>query len=160
VLSDDGNVLYYVGCQTEVSAELAASLDAAGCGRDGRPSHAQVGGELPGAQAALQAASQAASLTSLLLKHCGAGGAKAAPAAPVVMPRHPSSAHCVPSALVRALVRVQQSFCLSDPSQPDCPIVHCSQAFLDMTGYSAEEVVGRNCRFLQGCVIRCRRHRT
>jgi hypothetical protein len=38
---------------------------------------------------------------------------------------------------------------LSDPRQPDCPIVHASPTFLDLTGYSREEVEGRNCRFLQ-----------
>jgi len=39
---------------------------------------------------------------------------------------------------------------VSDPRQPDNPIVLANQAFLDLTGYSAEEVIGRNCRFLQG----------
>lgn len=39
---------------------------------------------------------------------------------------------------------------LSDPRQPDNPIVHCNQAFIDLTGYALEEVIGRNCRFLAG----------
>ena len=39
---------------------------------------------------------------------------------------------------------------LSDPRQPDNPIVHCNQAFLALTGYGRDEVVGRNCRFLAG----------
>jgi PAS domain S-box-containing protein len=39
---------------------------------------------------------------------------------------------------------------VTDPRQPDNPIVLANQAFLDLTGYSAEEVIGRNCRFLQG----------
>ncbi|QUD89791.1 PAS domain-containing protein [Phenylobacterium montanum] len=39
---------------------------------------------------------------------------------------------------------------LSDPRQPDNPIVHCNQAFLDLTGYDRKEVLGRNCRFLAG----------
>jgi PAS domain S-box-containing protein len=39
---------------------------------------------------------------------------------------------------------------LSDPRQPDNPIVHCNAAFLALTGYDREEVVGRNCRFLAG----------
>lgn len=39
---------------------------------------------------------------------------------------------------------------LADPSLPDCPIVHASDAFLRLTGYSRREVLGRNCRFLQG----------
>lgn len=40
--------------------------------------------------------------------------------------------------------------CISDPHQPDCPIVYCNQAFVDLTGYPVEEIIGRNCRFLQG----------
>ncbi|MBA3880086.1 MULTISPECIES: LuxR C-terminal-related transcriptional regulator [Sphingomonas] len=39
---------------------------------------------------------------------------------------------------------------LSDPRQPDNPIVACNRAFCDLTGYPPEEVVGRNCRFLSG----------
>lgn len=46
--------------------------------------------------------------------------------------------------------RIQQSFVISDPSLPDCPIVYASDEFLAMTGYCREEVLGRNCRFLQG----------
>lgn len=39
---------------------------------------------------------------------------------------------------------------ISDPSQPDNPIIFCNPAFLQVTGYTAEEVMGKNCRFLQG----------
>ena len=39
---------------------------------------------------------------------------------------------------------------LSDPRQPDNPLIFANQAFLAMTGYAAEEIIGRNCRFLQG----------
>jgi len=39
---------------------------------------------------------------------------------------------------------------VTDPNQPDNPIVFANQAFQKMTGYAAEEVVGRNCRFMQG----------
>ena len=39
---------------------------------------------------------------------------------------------------------------IADARQPDYPIVLANQAFLDLTGYSSEEIVGRNCRFLQG----------
>jgi len=39
---------------------------------------------------------------------------------------------------------------LTDPNQDDDPIVFTNRAFLDLTGYGIEEVVGRNCRFLQG----------
>jgi PAS domain S-box-containing protein len=39
---------------------------------------------------------------------------------------------------------------ISDPRLPDNPIIACNQAFLDLTGYGVEEVLGRNCRFLAG----------
>jgi PAS domain S-box-containing protein len=49
-----------------------------------------------------------------------------------------------------AVERTRMPMVVSDPNQPDNPIVLANHAFLDLTGYSAEEVVGRNCRFLQG----------
>ena len=52
--------------------------------------------------------------------------------------------------LATTVERIQQNFCISDPSLPDCPIVYASDAFLELTGYAREEVLGRNCRFLQG----------
>ena len=39
---------------------------------------------------------------------------------------------------------------LADPALKDCPLVFANQAFEDLTGYPADEAVGRNCRFLQG----------
>ncbi len=39
---------------------------------------------------------------------------------------------------------------ITDPAQPDNPIVFCNEAFQKLTGYSRDEVIGRNCRFLQG----------
>ncbi|NKJ08344.1 PAS domain-containing protein [Rhizobium sp. SG741] len=39
---------------------------------------------------------------------------------------------------------------VADARQPEYPIVLANQAFLDLTGYAADEIVGRNCRFLQG----------
>jgi PAS domain-containing protein len=52
--------------------------------------------------------------------------------------------------LVKALQTAQQSFVVTDPSLPDNPIVFASQGFLEMTGYRMDQVLGRNCRFLQG----------
>ncbi|MGX4643849.1 histidine kinase famiy protein [Massilia sp. SYSU DXS3249] len=39
---------------------------------------------------------------------------------------------------------------VTDPRQPDNPIVFVNRAFLDLTQYQEEQVIGRNCRFLQG----------
>jgi PAS domain S-box-containing protein len=39
---------------------------------------------------------------------------------------------------------------VTDPRRPDNPIIFANRAFLAMTGYAPEELVGRNCRFLQG----------
>jgi PAS domain S-box-containing protein len=46
--------------------------------------------------------------------------------------------------------RTRMPMIVSDPLQPDNPIVLANSAFLKLTGYTADEVVGRNCRFLQG----------
>jgi PAS domain S-box-containing protein len=40
--------------------------------------------------------------------------------------------------------------CRTDPHLPDMPIVYASDAFLRLTGYARDEVLGRNCRFLSG----------
>ena len=39
---------------------------------------------------------------------------------------------------------------VTDPAQPDNPIVFCNVAFQTLSGYTREEIIGRNCRFLQG----------
>lgn len=39
---------------------------------------------------------------------------------------------------------------VTDPKLPDNPIAFANHAFVDLTGYVKEEIVGRNCRFLQG----------
>mmetsp|Transcript_6884 Transcript_6884/g.9708 ORF Transcript_6884/g.9708 Transcript_6884/m.9708 type:complete len:485 (-) Transcript_6884:237-1691(-) len=52
--------------------------------------------------------------------------------------------------LISSLTSGQQNFVLSDPRLPDNPIVYASEGFYELTGYSREQVLGRNCRFLQG----------
>ena len=49
-----------------------------------------------------------------------------------------------------AVRSTRMSMILSDPHRLDNPIVFANAAFLELTGYRADEVLGRNCRFLQG----------
>ena len=41
-------------------------------------------------------------------------------------------------------------FCLADPGLKDCPIVYASEEFYRTTRYARDDVLGNNCRFLQG----------
>jgi PAS domain-containing protein len=52
--------------------------------------------------------------------------------------------------LITAIRSAQRAFCITDPYLPDNPIVFASQGFLDLTKYSIDQVLNRNCRFLQG----------
>jgi PAS domain S-box-containing protein len=50
----------------------------------------------------------------------------------------------------RAVIATDITFTITDPRLPDDPLVWVNPSFTRITGYAAEEVVGRNCRFLQG----------
>ncbi len=54
------------------------------------------------------------------------------------------------NALELAMQHSTAPMVLSDPHLPDTPMVVANQAFSTLTGYPIEEIVGRNCRFLQG----------
>src|SRR3712207_2586623 len=49
-----------------------------------------------------------------------------------------------------AIEMTRMPMILTDPNKPDNPIAFANRAFLDLTGYAEEEIIGRNCRFLQG----------
>lgn len=49
-----------------------------------------------------------------------------------------------------AVERTRMPMVIADPRLPDCPIVMANAAFLNGTGYPIDEVIGQNCRFLQG----------
>ena len=55
-----------------------------------------------------------------------------------------------PEAITRALHAANNMVVLTDPRQDDNPIVWVNDHFCDFTGYERAEVIGRNCRFLQG----------
>ncbi|MBX9667082.1 MAG: PAS domain-containing sensor histidine kinase [Candidatus Obscuribacterales bacterium] len=52
--------------------------------------------------------------------------------------------------LERALISACNGIVITDPYQRDNPIIYANPSFLQLTGYSREEVLGQNCRFLQG----------
>ena len=53
-------------------------------------------------------------------------------------------------ALASAIMHSTEPMVLSDCRQPDLPMVVANEAFEALTGYARDEIVGRNCRFLQG----------
>ncbi len=50
----------------------------------------------------------------------------------------------------RAIAAARSGIIITDASRPDNPIIDVNPSFVRMTGYTAAEAVGRNCRFLQG----------
>jgi PAS domain S-box-containing protein len=56
----------------------------------------------------------------------------------------------IPLVLSQILDHCVNGVTLSDPDLPDNPIVYANDVFERMTGYSQDEIIGRNCRFLQG----------
>ncbi|MET0208796.1 MAG: histidine kinase famiy protein [Burkholderiaceae bacterium] len=49
-----------------------------------------------------------------------------------------------------AIETTRMPMLVTDPRQPDNPIVFANRAFLSMSGYAHDEIIGHNCRFLQG----------
>ena len=50
----------------------------------------------------------------------------------------------------RAVIATDITFAITDPREPDNPLVWVNPSFTRVTGYESDDVVGRNCRFLQG----------
>lgn len=49
-----------------------------------------------------------------------------------------------------AVATTRMPMSVTDPNQPDNPIIFANGAFLELTGYSTDELYGRNCRLMQG----------
>nr|AML76523.1 putative LOV domain-containing protein [Scouleria aquatica] len=178
IFASDGRVMHYVGVQTPIAPELASEAVAVALPNEvtvedntseGDPSEgagqtpvnlrlsggdAQVDDEDDGEPATVnedlkqKAALAVQRVTGELTQSSRVKGA-------VLQKRRiglseSAAKGVVSSSLMLSLTRIQQSLVLADPSLPDTPIVHASDVFCELTGYSREEVVGRNCRFLQG----------
>ncbi|NEV61724.1 PAS domain-containing protein [Thiorhodococcus minor] len=56
----------------------------------------------------------------------------------------------IPFVLSQILDTCVNGVTLSDPDQEDNPIIYANEAFELITGYDREDILGHNCRFLQG----------
>nr|AML77538.1 putative LOV domain-containing protein [Selaginella wallacei] len=160
----DGRVVHFVGVQTPISSRLAAVIESPvnlqaeeleklslasqeermmNSGGESSEEEEECNASEEDKQKALDAVKCVLSqLTESSNKGLGARRSKSF--------TEGASRGTVCTSLMLSLTRIQQSFVLADPHLPDTPIVHASDMFLELTGYSREEVVGRNCRFLQG----------
>ena len=56
----------------------------------------------------------------------------------------------LPNLIRQALDATDNIITIADPNLPDMPLIYVNKQFEELTGYSYDEAVGRNCRFLQG----------
>lgn len=56
----------------------------------------------------------------------------------------------IPQVLAAILDECVNGITLADPDLEDAPIIYANKAFERLTGYSQAEIIGHNCRFLQG----------
>ncbi len=61
-----------------------------------------------------------------------------------------AAGHGVDDPFAAAIRATRMAMIVTDATQADNPIIFANDAFLKLTGYAREEVIGRNCRFLQG----------
>lgn len=54
------------------------------------------------------------------------------------------------NSLLQALEAADVPFSVSDADADDIPLIYVNTAFTNLTGYTAEDVIGKNCRFMQG----------
>lgn len=52
--------------------------------------------------------------------------------------------------IISAIENSNDGVVITDPNQPDNPIIYSNKVTFEMTGYTQEEMIGINCRFLQG----------
>ena len=61
-----------------------------------------------------------------------------------------AAAHGPDDPFAAAIRATRVAMIVTDARQPDQPILFVNDAFVTLTGYERDEVIGRNCRFLQG----------
>ena len=61
-----------------------------------------------------------------------------------------AAGHGVDDPFAAAIRATRMAMIVTDATQADNPIIFANDAFVKLTGYARDEVIGRNCRFLQG----------
>jgi PAS domain S-box-containing protein len=77
-------------------------------------------------------------------------GARVPTCAPTFIPGTETMSVEIPSAVLQLVNSVQVPLVLSDPTQREDPLILVNAAFCQMSGYLPAEVLGKNCRILQG----------
>jgi PAS domain S-box-containing protein/diguanylate cyclase (GGDEF)-like protein len=66
-------------------------------------------------------------------------------------PEHKSELANLSSEAMGSLIEeIDEGVLIADASDPNLPLIHANRAFETITGYSRDEVIGKNCRYLQG----------
>lgn len=60
------------------------------------------------------------------------------------------SDHAAEDPFAAAFKATRMPMIITDPRQDDNPIIFTNRSFCELSGYSADELIGRNCRLLQG----------
>jgi len=61
-----------------------------------------------------------------------------------------AAGHGIDDPFAAAIRATRMAMIVTDATQADDPIIFANDAFLKLTGYDREEIIGRNCRMLQG----------
>jgi len=138
-----------------LAPHFAAALLARDLGDDGPDAGRTFEFALTYDRATVAAAAQSLMSRVLMSRLQGEQRPDAASRLAVAAPDRPVVAHPVPDAageatLRRALAASTNGVTIADVTRPDAPLIYVNTAFERLSGLRAEEVLGRNCRILQG----------